>query len=117
MKTSILLVIGISCSFFSFSQSIIVLDSVTKEAVPFTAIKTGKNTGFSTSVTGVLQKHLIHNVMDTIHINAIWYNEKKYVLQNIKHKDTLSIVATIEQLDKVLVYANKYQVTTLAYAK
>lgn len=116
MKTSILLVIGISCSFFSFSQSIIVLDSVTKEAVPFTAIKTGKNTGFYTSVKGVLQKHLIHNVMDTIHLSAIGYKEKKYVLQNSKQNDTLWLVPKIEQLNEVLVSATKYKVTTLGYA-
>ena len=99
MKKSLILLILLSYCFKSFSQNIVVVDSLTKEPISFSVIKFNKN-GFYTSQSGEFDLNQIKN--DSFEINSLGF--KKRVLKTTIVKDTIFLSNEINLLEEVLLH-------------
>lgn len=99
---------------FSYSQKIVIIDSLDNTLVPYCAIKYNNYKGFYGDETGKVDLNNI--VFDTLEIHNINYKTKKIPFGNIS--DTIRLVKNLFTLDDVVLSSNNFnKINTLGLKK
>lgn len=100
------------CCYKSLSQKIVVVDSLTKNPLPFVAIKFNES-GFYTSQKGDFNLNQIN--ADFFEVSLLGY--KKAKLKTVNVKDTIFLTNEINQLDEVILSTKKAVTKELKLSK
>lgn len=79
-----------------YSQSIVIVDSITKEPIPYVIVKYNHE-GFYTDINGRI---LIDNNIDSIYISHLQYASKHIAFE---HTDTIWLKPKIELLEEIII--------------
>ena len=114
MKTFYLITSFLFITQTSLSQTIVILDSITNEPIPYVAIKLTDSTGFYTNDLGVFNTGIIDDKNRFIDISSIGYETKQYKISK-KDVDSIFLFPKIETLDEVKLYTGDYKTRTIGY--
>jgi len=111
MKRIIFIFIFITTNNIAFAQNIQILDSITKEKLPFVIIKS-KNINFYSDENGVFDKYKV-KYNDSINLYFLGYKPKKLSYKQIS--DTILLIPTTNKLEEI--YITKRNSEIIDYLK
>lgn len=114
---SISLILILSSSLAQNSISLLIIDSDSKEAVPFVKVTVkNKNRGTYSNEKGIVS---LDNLMikDTLYINHIGYESKLLLVKNLKYLKQISLIPTTYILNETTIKASNYKETLIGYSR
>jgi len=95
------------------AQEVVIINSTTKEEIPYVAIQYTKNIGIYTNDRG--RFHLLKNKSEHIKIHHIGYNDT--IIKSSLIKDTIFLKKKFEMLDEIKIFSGKSKKKIIGYNK
>jgi len=117
-QLSLLLFLILTPSYL-FSQSVsgLVMDTETKETIPFATVQIGENFGVITNGEGIFEINTERfSAKDSLSFSFMGYEKQQIALKNFNKKDTVFLKQSVNTLDKVYLIDKNLNPETIIYS-